>query len=368
MNQWSIGIQREITANLLVEAAYVGNRGVWDQANSLIDLNAVKPERLAAAGLDITNAADRTLLTSRLDSAVAQARGFKAPYAGYPLSLTVAQTLRPFPQFGTIPVLWAPLGKNWYDSLQVKVTKRYSHGLDFTAAFTWQKELDQGSDSQNGGVIAINDVFNRANQKTLSPNSQPLVFVTGFNYQVPAMTHNKWLRAAVRDWTIGGILRYQSGLPILVPASNNALSSILFRSTFQNRVPGQPLYLQDLNCHCFDPNKTFVLNPKAWTDAAPGQWGTSAAFYNDYRYQRRPAESVSFGRVFMLREHMNLQIRAEFFNVFNRTEQNNPVSTNAQATQTLNAAGAVVSGFGMINTGTTFSPSRAGQLVGRFQW
>ena len=293
VNQWSIGVQREITSNLLVEAAYVGNRGVWEQANSLIDLNALTPQKIAAAGLDINNAADRTLLTSRLDSALAQTRGFKAPYAGYPLSLTVAQTLRPFPQFGTIPVLWAPLGKNWYDSLQTKVTKRYSHGLDLTAAFTWQKELDLGSDSQSGAVIAINDVFNRANQKTLSPNSQPFVFVTGFNYQAPAFSHNKLLRAVTRDWTVGGILRYQSGLPILVPASNNTLSSILFRGTFENRVPGQPLFLQDLNCHCFDPNKTFLLNPKAWSDPAPGQWGTAAPYYNDYRYQRRPAESLS---------------------------------------------------------------------------
>jgi hypothetical protein len=368
VNQWSIGVQREITTNILVEVAYVGNRGVWEQANSLIDLNALTPQRIAAAGLNILNASDRTLLTSTLSSPLAQAAGFKAPYAGYPLTLTVAQTLRPFPQFGTIPVLWAPLGKNWYDSLQAKATKRYSRGLDLTAAFTWQKELDQGADSQSGAAVAINDVFNRPNQKIISPNSQPLVFVLGFNYQAPALTRNKLVRAATRDWTLGGILRYQSGLPILVPASNNALSSVLFRGTFENRVPGQPLFLDDLNCHCFDPNKTFVLNPKAWTDAAPGTWGTSAAFYNDYRYQRRPAESLSLGRLFPLREKMSLQIRAEFFNVFNRTEVNNPVSTNAQATQTLNAAGTVVSGFGMINTGTTFSPSRAGQLVGRFQW
>src|SRR5206468_11932310 len=52
------------------------------------------------------------------------------------------------------------------------------------------------------------------------------------------------------------------------------------------------------NCHCFDPNTTLVLNPAAWTDAAPGQFGTAAAYYNDYRWQRQPAESLSFGRTF----------------------------------------------------------------------
>jgi hypothetical protein len=367
VNQWSIGLQREITKNLVIEAAYVGNRSVWDQANSMVDLNALTPQRLKSFGLDIGTAADRTLLSSRLSSA-AQARGFKLPYAGYPTSLTVAQSLRPYPQYGTIPVLWAPLGNTWYDSLQAKATKRYSHGLDLTSTFTWQKELVLGSDTQGGSNATVNDVFNRPNQKTISPSSLPFVFSSGFNYQAPAWGRNRALKMMLRDWTVGGILRYQSGLPILVPAAQNTLASVLFRGTFANRVPGQPLFLQDLNCHCFDPNTTFVLNPKAWSDPALGQWGTSAVYYNDYRYARRPSESLSLGRLFHIREGMSFQVRAEFFNVFNRTYLNNPDSTNALATQSRSAQGAVVSGFGRINTGTTFSPPRAGQLIARFQW
>ena len=38
-----------------------------------------------------------------------------------------------------------------------------------------------------------------------------------------------------------------------------------------DRVPGQPLFLQDPNCHCFDPSKTFVLNPAAWVNPPAGQ-------------------------------------------------------------------------------------------------
>jgi hypothetical protein len=375
VDQWSVGLQRQITTNLVIEASYVGNRGAWLQANGMVDLNAVTPQRIQSFGLDINNAADRTLLTSRLDSTTAISRGFKAPYAGYPLSLTVAQTLRPYPQFGAIPVFWAPDGNSWYDSLQVKATKRYSHGLDLTAAFSWQKELVLGAESQNGGTVASNDVFNRGVQKRISASSLPFIFVTGFSYQLSAWGPNRWARAAVRDWTLGGTLRYQSGLPLLVPYSNNNLNSLLMRSlaggaqaTFANRVPGQPLFISDLNCHCFDPNKTFVLNPKAWTDPAAGQWGTSAAYYNDYRYARRPDESLTLGRSFRLREGMTLLVRAEFFNVFNRTYLNNPDSTNAAATQSVNAQGAVVSGFGRINTGSTFTAPRNGQLVARFQW
>ena len=65
------------------------------------------------------------MLTSRIDSALAASRGFRAPYAGYPGSATVAQTLRPFPQFNDgLAVRWAPLGNTWYDALHVNLTKR----------------------------------------------------------------------------------------------------------------------------------------------------------------------------------------------------------------------------------------------------
>jgi hypothetical protein len=50
------------------------------------------------------------------------------PCAGFAVSSTVAQSLRPFPQFGTVSYLWAPLGRTWYDSMQIKAAKRFSHG------------------------------------------------------------------------------------------------------------------------------------------------------------------------------------------------------------------------------------------------
>ena len=204
-----------------------------------------------------------------LDSALAQSRGFKAPYPGYPLSLTVAQTLRPFPQFGSIPVFWAPLGDNWYDSLQAKLTKRYSRGLTLSSAFTWQKELVSGAEAETGSAVPVNDVFNRKLQKYISGFSQPLVLVTGFSYQLPAVGPGKWIKAMVRDWTAGGILRYSSGLPILVPASNNALNALLFRNTsaatFADRVPGVPLFLKDLNAAATTrTRRSFLIPPPGW--------------------------------------------------------------------------------------------------------
>ena len=54
----------------------------------------------------------------------------------------MAQSLRPYPQFGGLGVSWAPRGNGWYDALQAKLTKRTSYGLAATAAYTRSKTLD----------------------------------------------------------------------------------------------------------------------------------------------------------------------------------------------------------------------------------
>ncbi len=370
---WSIGVQHEITRDLLVEASYVGNRGAWFRATNLVDLNAVTPQLLAARGLDISRAGDRAVLTSRLDSPQAVAGGFRPPYAGYPLSATVAQSLRPFPQFGGLGVMWNPLGNSWYDSLQIRGTKRFSHGLDFTAAYTWSKNLTT-VEEQGGETVPVNDVFNRRNQKTFSRTDQPHIFVLGFNYEIwsPSSVKTRPLhRALLSGWLLGGVLRYASGTPIRVPGAQNNLAALLFRGTFANRVPGEPLFLKDPNCHCIDPNKEFALNPRAWRDPGPGEWGFSAAYYGDYRFARRHDEQLSIGKIFRLREGAQLQLRAEFFNVLNRVFLPNPDSGNALATQQVDRNGVPIAGFGRMNVGQIVAATlpwtpRTGQLVARF--
>ena len=195
---------------------------------------------------------------------------------------------------------------------------------------------------------------------------------------------NKALSWVARDWTVSTGLRYGSGLPIEAPAAANNLISALGRTTFANRVPGQPLTTVDLNCHCYDPNTTFVLNQNAWSTPAVGQFGTAAAYYSDYRYQRRPVENLAFGRTFRIKERASLNVRAEFTNLFNRAGIPNP--TNGQgpgqtsaSTQLCSNNAAVSSsscptqntgGFGWVNTNpaTPVLFPRQGQLVARFQF
>jgi hypothetical protein len=364
INQWNISLQRQLTKDMSLEAAYVGNRGVWEEARNLMSINAISPARLQALGLDLTNAATRTLLTSSITSAAAVAAGYKLPYAGFPTSASVAQSLRPFPEYNDSLSTWFdPLGNSSYDGLQVKFTKRFSHGLDVTSNFTYQKELCLG-------CAGSNDVFNRNVNKSLQPTSTPFISVTAFTYTTPKVTANKLVRQVVGGWTWGGIMRYASGALIGTAASRTNLNTYTFNTNTRfNRVAGVPLFLADPNCGCINPNvNQQILNPAAWADTPIGTWGQGAPYYNDYRWQHRINESMNFGRTFRVREKMFFSIRGEFFNIFNRTNLPTPSATNPTATATFNNAGVPTAGFGYITNSSGIGGQRNGQLVARFQW
>ena len=419
--QWSLGFQRELTSNIVVEASYVGNRGAWWVAPLLAGLNynALTPQQLAntrlygaTQGIDITNKADAALLLTPINSPAVIARfpGLANPnavYPGFPATQQLIQALRAYPQWvGIPPFLGPPMGNTWYDSLQAKLTKRFSHGLSAQVAYTWEKELTNGTNSNTSYVTPspplINDVYNKALDKQISGFSLPQELVISFQYTTPKLSAGsggfKVLSAIARDWTYSGVLRYQSGQILQSPFSTNNLLLQLGRGptnnpalwgggyTFMNRVAGQPLFNVDPNSK-FDPTSTLVLNKNAWVEPPQGQFGQSAPYFNDFRWQRQPAESMAFGRIFRIKERAQFQIRAEFQNIFNRLFYSVPangspfgigftsVTTTVGTGNALSGTkGLLSSGFGYVNwvNGGIGNPQgggaqpRSGQVVARF--
>jgi hypothetical protein len=391
--QWSFGLQREVIRNLLVEATYVGNREVWGAAPyaDQVASNSLTPATLAGYGLNLANPSDRALLTSLIGgNQAAAAHGILPAYAGMPSNQPVAQQIRPVPQWspgGTgnggiaFVALGPPIGKTWYDSLQTKATKRFSHGLSAEASFVWAKGLVNGTGAETGqfvaGIPQYNDIYNYGINKQLNQLVRPLATVVSGSYTTPGFkadgTSMKVLSHVVRDWQVGWLLRYQSGALLSSPRSNNGLASQLKRAdnTYWNYVPGANPLAVDPNCHCFNPQTTQALNPNAWTDAPGGTFGVSAPFYNGYRWQRQPAESMSFGRNFRMGHEgrYNLFVRAEFQNIFNRVFYSAPL-TGAfanPASVTTQAGGVLTGGYGVIGTlAGAGSQPRQGQVVARF--
>jgi hypothetical protein len=143
----------------------------------------------------------------------------------------------------------------------------------------------------------------------------------------------------------------------------------------ENYVPGQPCLAVNPNSH-FDPTKTLVLNPNAWSNQTTETFGNSAPYYSNCRWQRQPAESLSLGRTFHIKEKIQLTIQAQFFNVFNRVFYPAPTAATTSTTAATfsnpfpglpGTTGALNGGYGFVNTlnGAGTNP-RSGQLVARF--
>ncbi len=433
VNQFSLGFQREITRSFILEASYVGNRAAWlsqscAAASTLVvqqtagcngngPLTHVSPQTYAQWGLwpypgtgpcqaglsglgtvcetssyidapsgvscTAGNDCDRALLTLPLSSVVVQQHlaqwGITSylPYSGFPTSSALSTIVgRPYPQYGAIGATSTPTADSKYDSLQVKATKRLSHGLQASGYFTWAQGFYSG---------AYQDYYNpKSNQWSLM-QIPPRVLSFNLIYQVPrpTFTNSKLVQSLLKDWQIGGFALYQSGAFLAVPATTTPE----FLPTFDVYVKGQPLYTPGVNVNnlgSYNPYTTQVLNPAAWAQCPVNtNCGDSGNDYlKNFRGPRTPRENANFGRNFRIKERWNFQLRAEFTNIFNRTLMPNPSTANPQNAVTHNSQGILTSGFGVIdvyqapNTANIFDgtsaattlAARQGMIVGRFSF
>jgi hypothetical protein len=301
-----------------------------------------------------------------------------------------------YPQYtGLLPSVGAPLGKTWYDALQTSVTKRYTHGFLLNANYTFSKNLDQ---------LTSVDPFNRQLGKNISANDLPHAFRLTTQYEVPThlrsdlpVLRNKVVSYVLSGWSTGWTLSYQSARLVGLPASSGTtpISNFLgYGPGPAQLIPGMSPWSVDwtdysgthhtdpldINCHCFDPTKTQVLNPAAFTNVPNGQFAANQSSIRSFRGFRTPQESANFGRNFRIRESVNLNLRVEFANVFNRTVLPAPSVVAAPGAPPINFASAPVkftsgpntglysSGYGVINPTAGTTGMRSGTFVARIQF
>jgi Carboxypeptidase regulatory-like domain len=380
--QTTFGIERAIENNLTVNISFIDNRGVWLNSDGLTNTtNELTPSILSKKyGLDVTNANDFNLLTQPISSPAVAARGFTAPYSTFPSGATLAQALRPFPQFGNIGDYYEHNGNWWYDALQIKVTKRLSNGLSGGLGYSWSKNLGTVNATNQPtfttGAVIQDASLPPKSQKSYESIDEPQMLNFYFQYEVPrfSFAQSGWRRLLLSGWTTDGIFHYQSGFPIQTPNSTSTLASVTFATgVWANRVPGQKLFLHGLNNHNVNPRTTFFLNPAAWANPAPGTYANSKPYYGDYRGPRYPSEQLGFGKVVPIKEGMTFSLRCDFFNVFNRWAYPNLSNTsNPFQTAQFGSDGTISNGFGFFGNGISgaggnFAP-RSGEFVARFQF
>jgi hypothetical protein len=244
-----------------------------------------------------------------------------------------------------------------YNSLQVKVEKRLSHGLQFLSTYTFSKSIDNmsgspvtgGGDSNSSGLVQ--DPFDWNADRALSSFDVRNKFVTAFNYNLPfgrsQAIGGQWNRAVdgvLGGWQINGILTAQSGLPFSVYATSIADCGCS-TGGLRAELIGNPFpagFHQSIN-QWFDP--------AAFSDPSPEQYGNSGR--NIIPGPGLTDLDFSLFKKFKLDEKRMFQLRAEYFNILNHPNFLYPTSTTDA---TWNTGGIL----------TQAMPARVGQVALKF--
>ena len=258
---WSLEVQKQLATDLILSMGYVGIKGDHLHTN-IAQVNALDPKYYSLGNAltdDPSSAAGQAVLTSlgmTLPPWFEPLYGPSGPTRGQ--FNTVAQALRPFPQYLDIGgsnnskcSCLENLGTSTYNAFQAKLERRFRNGLNLLASYTYSKTLTNADSAIpvfsgfSSNEFAAQNPFNPKSQKALSYQDTPHMLVISYLYQLPAGPGKKYLNHGVASkvlggWQVGGVQRYQNGTPTVLntyvaspPGTDGA-----FRLSL---VPGVPL-------------------------------------------------------------------------------------------------------------------------------
>jgi Carboxypeptidase regulatory-like domain/TonB dependent receptor len=303
--QWNLNIQRTLTRDMLVEVAYVGSRGqrIWVNRNR----NAVSAQYLS--------------LGSALDELVPNPY-FRIITSG-PLSeerVRRSQLLRPFTHYTDIGRFRDAVGDSVYHGLTVRLDKRLGQGLIFQAAYTVSKQIDNVQE-RFGGRTGFIDPNNLSISRSIGDYDRPQMLVLNYIYEFPFGPGKRWLGRGwggrlLGNWQISGITNFFSGLPVVITAPANTRLPGIGAMSVRLKSPVLPEGEQTIN-RWFDTS--------AFAIAPPFSLGSDSRTQPNLREPGTRSFNLSLSRSQRIKERVNLQFRAEFYNAFNITQFGGPV-------------------------------------------
>ncbi|HEY6944051.1 MAG TPA: TonB-dependent receptor [Candidatus Acidoferrum sp.] len=351
---WSAGLQIEPYPSLLLEANYVGSKGT--HLLRLVDGNPPQPDRLAQyeAFCVPTNPNNAMLNTpsGQCDQTTLQ---FTNLWLG-----TNNGSLPPlFPDGNAVAnnsaflqaELFKGISNSIYHALQLNITKRLSHGFSVQGAYTYSHAIDDGADPLI--PISNNILFppyprNSFNLRAERGNSEFDVthrLVLNYSWQLPFVrkdhAHKAAANALIGGWTVSGITTVSSGLPFDIFNSFDTQHSGLFdRPDFNPKAAVSPS--TDPRTQT-GPSIALFSTPVCFS--TPGCFGTGGNLgRNHFRGPGINNSDAVLNKQVGIHERVKLDMRFEFYNLFNRVQFNQP--DNLLADTTL---------FGH-STGETFRP------------
>jgi hypothetical protein len=285
------------------------------------------------------------------------------PYAGLGQwgKGTVAkyQTLLPFPQYQGITMATSQ-GKSNYNSLNVKVQKRFNRGVTLLAAYTWASNWDNiwgaygSSNSLNSGNNGPQDIYDPSKEYARATNDIPNRLSLAGTLELPfgrgkpfLSGVNRWVDLAVGGWRFNNITVIQNGAPLAITQGNS-------NSSYGNGTQRPSLMAGSNPCKSGSPEGRLnnYFDGTAYSITAPFAYGTASRASNCYGPGYINTD-LSLNKDFRMTERVHAEFRAEALNAFN---------TPQFATPNLSVGSAIVNNTtGVV---TTTRNSGAGQITG----
>jgi hypothetical protein len=206
------------------------------------------------------------------------------------------------------PAVWNG-GNAHYEAVQVQFQRRMSHGLQALVSYNFAKACDVAS---NDGTGIVAPSFTQIVLPPLSPSDFDLrhSIAGAASYEVPAPAWGRASNAILKGWAVDGLVRVSSAPPITVTAGNQT-AVIGYHQVLANVVSGQPFWIPD-------PTQPAgrALNPAAFSTPADGVQGNYPRNNLRSPYSINQTD-IALRRRFNLTERVKLDVRAEYFNVFN---------------------------------------------------
>lgn len=296
--RWEFSIQQQLPWSLVLEAAYIGNHGV----HLALDKNAdFVPRQYLSTSL-VRDTPTINLLTGAVPNPM---QGLIGTGSLNGKTVALQQLLMPFPQFTGFTVQKTNAGSSYYESLNIRLQKRYTNGLTLINNFVWNKLIDR--------LAYLND-SDLAPEKRLSGDSRPYRNITAATYQLPigrgghlVNIQRRWVDALVGGWKMSGTLTFQAG-PTL---------------SWGNYI----YYGGDLSLQPHTPDG-YAFDITRFERATAAQLANNIrTFDNQFNNLRRDATKnldLSMDKNFKFGERKYFQLRVEAYNVPNRVGFGNP--------------------------------------------